>query len=261
MIVPNSLIHSMEVCSSVNDMHENCISNLESTFSESLHIQDTEKSEHLSEGDTMCNVGKENLSGVNKQKKSKPNKVCLNKSATFPTPHVMLPSSSSDEDADSSVTESLNEHSAHQAYSRSISLPAPSELKSALKGSRDKNGEPHGKLTVKWAADVYDPVPTLVSHTVKNKKQPKSRKKKNEKKNAKKGNKGNSTRGGNGKDKKQSRNVCGQSDLCSKSWDSQVIEGSSEFDSLDVCSQDSNCGSSFLKKSVTEVHYSVAEAQ
>lgn len=123
VIVPNSLIYSMEVCSSVNDMHENCISNLESTFSESLHIQDTEKSEHLSEGDAMCNVGKENLSGVNKQKKSKPNKVCLNKSATFPTPHVMLPSSSSDEDADSSVTESLNEHSAHQAYSRSISLP------------------------------------------------------------------------------------------------------------------------------------------
>jgi len=113
----------MEVCSSVNDIHENCISNLESTFSESLHIQDTEKSEHLSEGDTMCNVGKENLSGVNKQKESKPNMVCLKKSATFPTPHVMLPSSSSDEDADSSVTESPNEHSAHQAYSRSISLP------------------------------------------------------------------------------------------------------------------------------------------
>jgi hypothetical protein len=74
-----------------------------------------------------------------------------------------------------------------------IASQAPSELKSAMKGSRDKNGEPHIKLTVKWAADVYDPIPTLVSHTVKNNKQQKSRKKKkNEKKNVKKGNKENS---------------------------------------------------------------------
>jgi hypothetical protein len=147
-------------------------------------------------------------------------------------------------------------------FSMLIVSQAPSELKSAMKGSRDKNGEPHIKLTVKWAADVYDPIPTLVSHTVKNNKQPKSRKKKkNEKKNVKKGNKENSPRGGRGKGKKQSRNAGGQSDMFSKSWDSQGIEGSSEFDSFDVCSQDSNCGSSFLKKSVTEVHYSVAEAQ
>jgi hypothetical protein len=34
-----------------------------------------------------------------------------------------LPSSSSDEDADSSATGSPSEHSAHQTYSRSISLP------------------------------------------------------------------------------------------------------------------------------------------
>ncbi|KAK2364008.1 hypothetical protein P8452_67085 [Trifolium repens] len=252
----------MEVCSSVNDMCENQISKLESALCESLHIQDTEKSELLSEGNETCNVAEENLCGVIKQKESKPNTTCLKKSATFPIPHVMLPSSSSDEDADSSATGSPSEHSAHQTYSRSISLPAPSELKSAMKGSRDKNGEPRIKLTVKWAADVYDPIPTLVSHTVKNNKQPKSRKKKkNEKKNLKKGNKENSPRGGRGKGKKQSRNAGGQSDMFSKSWDSQVIEGSSEFDSFDVCSQDSNCGSSFLKKSVTEVHYSVAEAQ
>lgn len=45
------------------------------------------------------------------------------------------------------------------------------------------------KMTVKWASDVYDPVPTLLSHTVKNKKQQKSRIKKGEKKNGKKGQK------------------------------------------------------------------------
>lgn len=131
-----------------------------------------------------------------------------------------------------------------------------------MKGSREKNGEPQMKLTVKWAPDVYDPLPTLVSHTVKNKKQQKSRKKKNEKKNGKKGHKGNSTRGGGGKDKKQFRNLGGHSDMCyNKPLDSHVIEASSEFDALDVCSQDSYCGTSFLKKSVTELHYPVAEAQ
>lgn len=119
------------------------------------------------------------------------------------------------------------------------------------------------KLTVKWAPDVYDPVPTLMSHTVKNKKPQKSRKKKNEKKNGKKGQKGNSSRGGSGKDKKQFRKVGGTSDLSYKSLDTpdKVIEASTELDALDVCIQDSYCGTSFLKKSVTEVHYSVAEAQ
>ncbi|CAK8543749.1 unnamed protein product [Lathyrus sativus] len=243
----------MEVCSSVNDKLENCISSLEGTFSASLHIQDAEKPEHVSKEREICNVAEENLCAVIKPKEAKLNMVSFRKSATFPLPRVVLPSSKSDKKA-ASVTESPSEHSVHQAYSRSISLPAPSELKSAMKGSRDKNGEGHVKLTVKWAADVYDPIPTLVSHTVKNKKQPKSRKKKNEKKSLKKGNKGNSARGSSGKDKKQPRNLV-------QSSDSQVIEGSSDFASVDVCSQDSNCGASFLKKSVTEMHYSVAEAQ
>ncbi|CAL5193942.1 unnamed protein product [Lathyrus oleraceus] len=240
----------MEVCSSVNDKHGSCISSLELTFSESLHIQDSEKLEDASKGHEICNVVEENK--VIKPKDAKLNMVSLKKSATFPNPREAA-----------SVTESPSEHSVHQAYSRSISLPAPSELKSAMKGSRDKNGEGRVKLTVKWAADVYDPIPTLVSHTVKNKKQPKSKKKKNEKKSLKKGNKGNSTRGSNGKDKdkKQSRNLGEHSELCYELSDSQVIEGSSDFASVDVCSQDSNCGASFLKKSVTEMHYSVAEAQ
>ncbi|XP_012569435.1 uncharacterized protein [Cicer arietinum] len=197
----------MEVCSPVNDLHENCVSNVESAFSEALHIHDADKSDHESEGNEICNVAKENLGVVIKQKETKPNMACLQRSATFPVPQVMLPSSSSDEEADTSVEESPSTQSAHQTYSRSISLPAPSNLKSAMKGSRDKNGENHMKLTVKWAPDVYDPIPTLVSHTVKNKKQQKSRKKKYEKKNGKKGQKGNSPRGGSGKDKKQFHNV------------------------------------------------------
>lgn len=146
------------------------------------------------------------------------------------------------------------------------------ELIPALKGSREKYRGSPMKLTVKWAPDVYDPVPTLMSHTVKNKKQQKSRKKKNEKKyekktekkNGKKGQKGNSSsHGGSGKDKKQARKQGGHSDLSFESLDSHdnVTGASSELDALDVRSHDSFCGTSFLKNSVTKVHSLVAEAQ
>lgn len=124
-----------------------------------------------------------------------------------------------------------------------------------MKGSREKQGKPRMKLTVKWAPDVYDPVPTLLSHTVKIRKQQKSRNKKNDKKNGKKGQKGNSSRGG--KDKK--RKTSGTSDLCYKLPDSRdkVIETSTDFD---LSSQESYCGTSYLKNSLTKVHFSVAEA-
>lgn len=116
----------MEVCSAVNDVHENFISNLESTFSESLHIQDAPKSGHVSEENDIHDVADENARGGIKQKETKLNMTCLKKSATFPIPHVMLSSSSSDEEADTSVTESRSEHSAHQTFSRSVSLPVSS---------------------------------------------------------------------------------------------------------------------------------------
>ncbi|XP_061341462.1 uncharacterized protein LOC133287800 [Gastrolobium bilobum] len=249
----------MDMCSSPN---AELISNLERTFSESLHIQDGQRSEYASEGNDICDVVEGNLCEGIKQKETKLNMACLTKSATFPIPDMMLPSSSSDEEADTSVTESFSEHSVHQTYSRSVSLPAPLKLISAMKGSREKNGRSQKKLTVKWAPDVYDPIPTLLSHTVKNKKPQKPRKKKTEKKNGKKGQKGNSSRGGSAKDKKQFRKLDGNSDLCYKSLDShdKAIEASTELDALDVRCQDSYCGTSFLKKSVTEVHYSVAEA-
>ncbi|KAK7396511.1 hypothetical protein VNO78_17567 [Psophocarpus tetragonolobus] len=257
----------MDTCSNTNAVHEdNFICNLGRTFTESLHIQDAPKSIHASRVDDICSVGEENLCGAVKEQGTKVNMTCLKKSATFPIPKTALPSSlSSEKEADTSVTESesLSEHSAHQTYSRSISLPAPLKLISALKGSREKHGVSQMKLNVKWAPDVYDPVPTLLSHTVRSnkKQQQRSRKKKPEKKNGKKGQKGNSSRGGSSKDK-QFRKLGGASGLCYKSMDScdEVLGASTEIDALDVRSQDSYCGTSFLKKSMTEVHYSVAEA-
>ncbi|KAK7284218.1 hypothetical protein RJT34_18960 [Clitoria ternatea] len=189
--------------------------------------------------------------------------MCMKKSATFPVPNVELPISSSEEEANTAITESLSDHCAHQTYLRSVSLPVPLKLIPAVKGSREKHGGSPMKLSVKWAPDVYDPLPTLVSHTVtRSKKQQKSRRKKADKKNGKKGQKGNSSRGGSSKDK-QFRKLGGASGFCYKSTDpcdNEVIGASTELDALDVRCQDAFCGTSFLKKSVTELHYSVAEA-
>ncbi|XP_014496110.1 uncharacterized protein LOC106757814 [Vigna radiata var. radiata] len=244
----------MDMCS-----HDNFVNILGMTFSESLHIEDAQKPVHDPEGNDICSESDEKLCGAINKQETKVNMMCLTKSATFPTPNTTLPSSSSDEEANRLVTESLSDHTAHQTYSRSISLPAPLKLVSAMKGSREKHGGSQVKLNVKWAPDVYDPIPTLLSHTVRsNKKQQKSRKKKPEKKNGKKGQKGNSSRGGGGNSKdKQFRKMSATSGLCYKSMDSceKVLVASTELDALD-----SNCGTSFLKKSVTEVHYSVAEA-
>lgn len=53
---------------------------------------------------------------------------------------------------------------------------------SAMKGSREKRGvTPPQKLTVKWAPDVYDPVPSSISHTVANNRIGRLRIKKNSK--------------------------------------------------------------------------------
>jgi hypothetical protein len=119
------------------------------------------------------------------------------------------------------------------------------KLVSAIKGSREKQGVLREKLTVKWAPDVYDPRPTSVSHSVKSKSSQKSKNKKNERKNGKKGQKGNSSQRSSGKDKKQYRKAAKSSD------------GLGNFE---VGSSNSHCGSSFRRKSCTEMHYSTAEA-
>ncbi|KAF7804551.1 BRI1-KD interacting protein [Senna tora] len=243
-------MQTMALHSPVIAAHNNFMSTLESAFSESLRIEDDKKSEHALEGNLNCDVAEQNTCGVLKQQDVELNPKCLKKCVSFPDPDMTLPPSSSDDEdekANTSSTEPLSKHSAHQTFSRSISLP----LVSAMKGSREKHGGSQMKMTVKWAPDVYDPVPTLLSHTVKNRKQQKSRNKKNDKKNGKKGQKGTSSRGGGG-----------GKDLCYKLPDSRdkVIEASTEFDALDVGSQDSYCGTSFLKSSVTKIHYSVAEA-
>lgn len=108
------------------------------------------------------------------------------------------------------------------------------------------------KLTVKWAPDVYDPVPTLLSYSVKSKKQQKSRIKKSEKKYGKKGQKVNYSKRGSSKDK-QYRNKWLRSH-------EEVFEASTELDDVNVANHDSYCGTSYLKSSITKVHCPIGEA-
>ncbi|KAL3531844.1 hypothetical protein ACH5RR_005365 [Cinchona calisaya] len=154
--------------------------------------------------------------------------------------------------------------SASRPYPRSISLPTPLKLVSAMKGSREKQGAPPRKLTVKWAADVYDPIPTSVSHVPSSKPQRYRNDYKRNGKNKQKGG-GKASRGSRGKDKKQSRKGSGSSNRSFKPVDSEVngacssVPPTSTLD-FDVGSPDPFCGHSFLKKSVTPLHFPVTEA-
>jgi len=129
---------------------------------------------------------------------------------------------------------------------------APPKLVSAMKGSREKEGASQTKLTVKWAPDVYDPLPTLSSHTVKNKKQQKPRIRKSEKKNGKRSQKVISySRRSSSKDKQYRYRWLHSGD--------EEFESCTELD-LKVANHDSYCATSYLKATVTKVHWPIGEA-
>ncbi|XP_019052816.1 PREDICTED: uncharacterized protein LOC104594601 [Nelumbo nucifera] len=153
--------------------------------------------------------------------------------------------------------------SGNPTCTRSISLPTPLKLVSAMKGSREKQGMPLKKLNVTWAPDVYDPPATSLSHTVKSHNQHRSR---GNKKNGKHKHKSKSSRG-SGSDKKQSRKVVSSTDTRSKlptSSERLLIGGlrQSTVETVDFATtgQDTKCGSSFLRTSLAKMHISVAEA-
>ncbi|KAE9589949.1 hypothetical protein Lalb_Chr21g0314341 [Lupinus albus] len=254
----------MDMHSPVNAEDNNFLSNLECTFSESLHIEDAQKSDHASEEDDNRTTKEGNLCEGFELQETKLNMKCLKKCSTFPYPDMMLPPSSSDEKGDKSLAFSLSDQSPCQSSSCTVSLLAPSMLVSAMKGSRAKQGVSQMELTVKWDSEVYDPAPTLLSHTVKGKKQHKSRHK-SEKKYIKKGHKGYyPSKGSNGKDKKHYHNnkSSGTSDMWwVDSHSDRVIGASTELDDVNVVTHDSLCGTSFLKKSIEKVHYPVGEVQ
>ncbi|CAN7115654.1 unnamed protein product [Brassica rapa subsp. narinosa] len=125
-------------------------------------------------------------------------------------------SQESDGDETGYIHQTENEDSVTKDLGKSTleSLPSDDENKDdnvnitpvvlipAIKGSREKHGLSLKKSSVSWAEDVYDPPPSIASHT-RNKKQQqhKSKSKDNHKKTGKKGQKNSSSR--SGKDKKQ----------------------------------------------------------
>lgn len=145
-----------------------------------------------------------------------------------------------------------------------ICSQTPLKLVSALKGSREKHGVPLKKLTVTWAPDVYDPTPTAVSHVVTNKSQRHRNDSKRNSKNKQKGT-GKPSRGSRGKDKKQGRKYGGSSNRCFKSLDDNErivdqVQHQADIVDYNIGNPDPYCGTSFLKNSVSKLHFSVAEA-
>ncbi|CAK8571661.1 unnamed protein product [Lathyrus sativus] len=249
----------MDIHSLVNAVDDVIISKLGSTFATSLHMLDDQKLEHVSDGDDIgdCHVGEGREFDGFEQQETTLKLMSLKEYPTFPYPDMVLPSSSSDdEEADTPpLTKSPSNQSLQQSYPCSASQPASPKLVSAMKGSRGKHGGSEMKLSVKWAHDVYDPIPTLSSHTVRVKKQPKSRIKKSEKKYVKKGHKGSSySKGGSGKDKKQHYRYSWP-ESCGKGFDA-----SKELNNLDVVGHDSYHEISNSKIPSTEKPCHVGEA-
>ncbi|KAL1195850.1 hypothetical protein V5N11_027715 [Cardamine amara subsp. amara] len=92
----------------------------------------------------------------------------------------------------------------------------------AIRGGREMHGKSVEKLSVSWAEDVYDPPPSIVSHTKSKKQQQpqKTKRRENLKKSGKKGQKG-SSNSRDSKDKKQSSSRSKHSrDMFD--WDSQM---------------------------------------
>lgn len=117
------------------------------------------------------------------------------KAISEPIPESLPLNSLDDESEDKNLATALQD-----MFSESMSVVT---LIPAIKGGREKHGKSLEKLSVSWAEDVYDPPPSIVSHTRSKKQQPqKSKSKGNLKKNGRKGQKG-SSNSRSSKDKKQ----------------------------------------------------------
>ncbi|WMV44386.1 hypothetical protein MTR67_037771 [Solanum verrucosum] len=250
-------------------------SDLAHRFTESLNIKDGEDLIYKEDSNTLEEDGsEEDLDANDTDTGSTDSKKCLIKSSEFPcsalsTPPAELVHGKEEQEADAKSTD--------LPYSRSISSPTALTLVSAIKGSREKQGKAPKKLSVKWAPDVYDPIPTAVSHVPNKVQRHRSDHRKNGK-NKQKSN-GKSSRGSKGKDKKQGRKHGGSTRRSYYPLEDNDIMTCSSFHSLednitahssglqagamdyDIGSPpDSFCGSSFLKKSVTKLHFPVAKA-
>ncbi|XP_068637084.1 uncharacterized protein [Aristolochia californica] len=157
--------------------------------------------------------------------------------------------------------------SGNASFARASSLPSSLKLVSALKGGREQLGlPPKAKTNVKWAADVYEPPTTSMSHTVRSSHTQRqyyrsTKRKDSHRHKHKKGNK--STRAGNGEKKRliSQKSVSSSDNLRQRVHASPAQLPIAGVEFALSGNQESKCGSnSFLMASLTKVHYSVAEA-
>lgn len=237
-------------------------------LSESLHIGDGPK---MSPDAILCQPS-DNINNIDNSKayndvdckdlteiSSRVSVQELSKSDTFLcSGEIPLPAISTDGKDGEGVNDTAAEikqasfESSKTAYARSLSLPSPLKLVSAMKGTREKMGKPRDTLNVTWAPDVYDPLPSASSTAViSNKPRRKADRKKSidGKKNGKNKQKKKSSKGSSSKDKKPVQNYYRGTNACY-----QPFEGSK------LAVEGFDCGSTFLKTSVTNLHFSLAEA-
>jgi hypothetical protein len=247
----------MDICTDINSPHSQNVTSFEESYLKDIN-SDTSEPPTVQGQDSREESRQSHVTDLISKK-------ILSKSSTFPSPNK-ISVSNREVDAKESVNKAVdvNPKSATQPCQRSISMPTPSKIRSALKGGREKEGiQIIDNLTVKWAPDVYDPIPTAVSHVVTpNKNQSRTNSKKNKNKHK---------RRARGKDKKQqqpqqpSKYVSvGSTSAKSLDDDMALVESEggpqTDLDFNDV-GRDPHCGSSFLKESVAEkMHFSVAEA-
>ncbi|XP_028109700.1 uncharacterized protein LOC114308334 [Camellia sinensis] len=256
------------------------LSELGNSLTEFLHIQDDKKlassSNLVQPADKTDNFNVEKEDKCKDLDQTEPTTVTSEKffpkCATFACSGKkasLAVSANVEDDINAAVLEKNGHESVNPACPQSISLPTPSKLVTAIKGSREKQGmTPPEKLTVRWAPDVYDPPPSIsISTSGKIKKpRPKSESKRYyDYKNGKNKQKGKPSKGSSSKDKKHVRKHSGSSNKYYQMLDNddRVVdynEPCGESGGFGVGSPNSYCGSSFLKKSVRELHFSIAEA-
>ncbi|KAK4349092.1 hypothetical protein RND71_031847 [Anisodus tanguticus] len=280
-------------------------------FSESLNIEDGKDLIYKEDSNTLEEDGCEDNHANDADTSITDSEKCLIKSARFPCSGMSIPPA---ELVYGRKEHEVDAKSTDLPCSRSISLPflqrrifepwacevccfiqlyplylllvcspfllllTASKLVSAIKGSREKQGKPPKKLAVTWAPDVYDPIPTAVSHVPSKVQRHRSDNRKNGKYKQKSNSK--SSGGSKGKDKKQGRKHGGSTKRSYHPLDDNHVMSCSSFHSPednttahssglqagavdydDIGSAlDPFCGSSFLKKSVTKLHFPVAEA-
>ncbi|VAH00903.1 unnamed protein product [Triticum turgidum subsp. durum] len=186
----------------------------------------------------------------------------LQKCATFPSSSSAAEAEPEDSCCDADDDAPKDAHT----YQRSVSLPPTVKLIPAIKGSRQKNGIPlpAEDRHIKWAADVYDPPVSSVSHSVNNsyQRRPKPRKKDKTKQKEKR----------KARNKKKTNNAAQNQAVLQTpeledlgtpiGSEAQADPGKLETEMLDygISSQEAKCGTSFLLESAAKMHFSTAEA-